>query len=97
MELNYDHNRLVEICEKYGVRELRIFGSFAHGNANQESDVDVLYEFTDSSAIGIELIDFADDLEELFHRKVDIVSLKHVPEYLTELMVAPSVQIYDAA
>lgn len=97
MELKYDHKQLLEICEKYGVRELRIFGSFANGNANSESDVDILYEFNDSSKIGIEITDFAEDLENLFQRKVDIVSLKHVPEYLSELMIDPSVLIYDAA
>jgi predicted nucleotidyltransferase len=34
--------RLRPICEKYGVRRLLVFGSFARGEASRRSDVDLL-------------------------------------------------------
>jgi predicted nucleotidyltransferase len=97
MNLVYDHTLLNQICEKYKVRELRVFGSFAKENNKSDSDVDILYDFYDSSNIGLEIVDFAEELEMLFNRKVDIVSLKVVPHYLKELIISPSVKIYDAA
>jgi predicted nucleotidyltransferase len=38
-----DLERLAEICERYGVAELSLFGSAARGEVRPSSDVDVLY------------------------------------------------------
>lgn len=54
------------------VKELYLFGSFARGEANQTSDVDVLVTFSDR----VDLFDLADLkhlLQDLFGRNVDIV------------------------
>ena len=33
--LDIDAGRLAEICERYGIAELSVFGSFATGNADR--------------------------------------------------------------
>ena len=38
-----DETRLAAICEKYGIAELKVFGSRAHGQAAPDSDIDILY------------------------------------------------------
>jgi predicted nucleotidyltransferase len=35
--------RLAELCQKYGIAELSVFGSVARGDARPDSDVDLLY------------------------------------------------------
>ena len=35
---------LVPIAQSYGVRKLYLFGSYAKGNATEESDIDLLVE-----------------------------------------------------
>jgi hypothetical protein len=35
--------RLAELCRKYGIAELAVFGSVARGDARPDSDVDLLY------------------------------------------------------
>jgi uncharacterized protein len=35
--------RLAELCRKYGIAELAVFGSVARGDAGPDSDVDLLY------------------------------------------------------
>jgi uncharacterized protein len=35
---------LAELCEKYGIAELAVFGSMARGDERPDSDVDLLYE-----------------------------------------------------
>ncbi len=97
MDLEFDQEKLREICEKYDVAELRVFGSFARGQATEQSDVDVLYQFKDPFSIGLRIITFAEELEELFGRDVDIVEADSVPEWLTETIVTNSVALYDAA
>ncbi|MEU8200327.1 nucleotidyltransferase family protein [Streptosporangium sp. NPDC049046] len=65
---------LVELCEKYGVVELAVFGSVARGEDGEGSDVDLLYVLKPGSDIGIEFFGFQEELEELLGRKVDVVS-----------------------
>ena len=38
-----DERRLANICDRYGIAELKIFGSQARGTAGPDSDIDVLY------------------------------------------------------
>ena len=35
--------RLAELCQKYGIAELSVFGAVARGDARPDSDVDLLY------------------------------------------------------
>lgn len=58
--------------EKYKVKNFAVFGSYARGDANEMSDIDIMVEFT--KAPGIEFIDLAIELENLFNHKVDLVS-----------------------
>jgi uncharacterized protein len=59
---------------RFGVRRLSVFGSFARGEPNDESDVDLLVEFDPNEKTFDNLLGLADFLEELFGRKVDIVT-----------------------
>lgn len=59
---------------RFGVRRLSVFGSFARGEPNNDSDVDLLVEFDPDEKTFNNLLGLADFLEELFGRKVDIVT-----------------------
>ena len=61
-----------EFTRKYHVARMAIFGSYARGDQNEKSDVDVLVEF--DQPIGLEFVDLADHLEHLLDKKVDLVS-----------------------
>ncbi|MFN8015740.1 MAG: nucleotidyltransferase domain-containing protein [Acidimicrobiia bacterium] len=95
--LNFDQKKLKDICEKYHVQELRIFGSYAKGNFTDDSDVDVLYKFYEDSGIGLNIISFAEELEELFGRDVDIVPIEYADPVRHRNMLDESVALYDAA
>src|SRR5215213_8307714 len=58
----------------FGVRRLSVFGSFARGEANDESDVDILVEFEPGRKSFDNFMGLADFLEELFGRKVDLLT-----------------------
>ena len=67
--------------QKYPISELALFGSYARGDNNEHSDIDILVDFNDR--IGIEFISLAHELEDIFHTKVDLVSRKGIkPNYL---------------
>lgn len=66
-----EQHRLV-LEEKYKVKSIAIFGSYARGEQTQESDVDVMVEF--SEPVGFLFIHLADYLEEILGVKVDLIT-----------------------
>ncbi len=66
---------VAELCRKYGVRRLEVFGSAATGEFDPDtSDIDLIYEFSDvSMGLVDRFLAFADDLEVVFGRHVDLI------------------------
>ncbi len=43
--------KLPDLCQKYGVRSLGIFGSYIHGTQTKRSDLDLLVEFNEDAPV----------------------------------------------
>lgn len=66
-----------ELERKYQLSELGLFGSYARGDFNEQSDIDILVDFSDRID-GFQYIRMAHELEDLFMSKVDVVSRKGI-------------------
>jgi predicted nucleotidyltransferase len=63
---------------------LAVFGSVSRGDSNDDSDVDILVDF--SQSIGIEFITLADELENILQHKIDLVSRNAIkPKYFEQI------------
>lgn len=70
-----------DLQKRYPISELGVFGSYARGDYNESSDIDILVDFNDR--IGIEFISLAHELEDTFKTKIDLVSRRGIkPGYL---------------
>ncbi len=70
-----------ELQKKYPLTRLGVFGSYARGEATNESDIDIAVEF--SAPMGLNFIAMADEIEDLFGIKTDVVPKRSIkPEYL---------------
>lgn len=58
---------------KHGARNVRVFGSFARGDARPDSDVDLLVDMEPGRSL-LDMGELMLDLRELLGRKVDIVT-----------------------
>ncbi len=94
--IEVDEGRLAEICDRYGIAELRIFGSQARGTAGPDSDVDVLYTVRPGRRLGWEIEQLADELSDLFGRRVDLVSLRSLHPLLKPSVLADARPVYAA-
>ncbi len=66
-----------ELCRKYGVREIGIFGSYVRGEQGKNSDIDILVEFIPSGKMSLlEFVGLEIYLSELLETKVDLVEKK---------------------
>lgn len=72
-------DRLVEACRRWRITELALFGSYARGEATVASDVDLLVTYEPEARWSLlDHVAVQDDLAEVFHRPVDLVTRRAV-------------------
>jgi predicted nucleotidyltransferase len=64
---------------KFPLKSIALFGSYARNEQKEESDIDVLVEFSDP--VGYEFLDLAEELEKIFNHKIDLISKKGVKDH----------------
>lgn len=64
--------KAIPIAQRYGVKRLGLFGSYARGEADDESDLDFLIDEGKMRGL-IQYLGFVCDLEDAFGRHVDVV------------------------
>jgi predicted nucleotidyltransferase len=73
--LEQHREQIADLCRRYHVRELSVFGSVARGDFHENSDIDLLVEFEPEAKIGLlEFIGLQLDLSDVLGQKVDLVS-----------------------
>lgn len=70
------YNEIITLCEKYEVEKLYVFGSYALGNYNKNSDIDLIVIMQNINPVkkGENLLALWDDFENLFNKKIDIIT-----------------------
>ena len=80
-EINQKQASLSKLCSHYRVRQLQLFGSAATGAfVPATSDLDFIPEFADTQAADYadRYLDFAEALEKLFNRPVDLLTQRAI-------------------
>ena len=84
-ELKKYKAKIKPIAKRMGVKYLAVFGSFARGEAKKKSDVDILVDFEKQVTFdGYFDIEFA--LEDVFERKVDLITREGLSKYVKPLI-----------
>ena len=78
-----------QLMERFFVKQLGFFGSFATGHQTNDSDVDILVEF--SQPVVWEFFDLKSSLEKEFQRKVDLVSVKALKSQLRDSILKQAI------
>ena len=89
--------KIAEICQRYGIQEMAIFGSAARADMRPDSDVDVMVDFFPETKYGLlEYQAIEDELAELFGRRVDLGTKRYIKPRLREHILRESRVIYPA-
>lgn len=88
-------NKLVSLLKPHGVRKIGIFGSFARGDFNEESDIDVLVDFSERKSL-LEIVHLENEVSENLGRKVELLTEKAISPYLRERIRDEVKVVYDA-
>ena len=96
VDLVVDEAKLASLCGRYGVDSLEVFGSVSRGEANVDSDVDVLYTLKPGASLGWMIEELSDELSALFGRRVDLVSRTALHAQLRDAVLREAKPLYAA-
>ena len=65
------------LCRRYGVARLEVFGSAARGDDREESDLDLLVDWSSTASL-FDVGGLVADLQELLGKRVDVISAQQL-------------------
>ena len=72
-------NRVLPVIQKYNIPAMYLFGSYARGEAKEESDLDFLVDTTGTRLTSLlSLGELYCDLEEIFQKEIDLITMRSV-------------------
>src|SRR3989338_2673496 len=87
--------QIAPILAKHQVGFVGVFGSFARGEANEASDVDLLVRFNEPKSL-LDVIGLEQELSEILGRQVEVVTERALHPYLKTQVMRDLTVIYGA-
>lgn len=84
-------NKSLPVLKKYGVTKAGIFGSYATGEQNKNSDIDILIE--PPKGIGFGFVGIQFELETRLKKKVDLLSYGAIHPLLKKRILKEEVRL----
>ena len=90
-----DEAKLRDICRRYPIRRLALFGSILREDFRNDSDVDVLVEWKPDSVVGFRVFELERELSELLgNRRIDLVNAKYLNPRLRGRILGSAKDLY---
>lgn len=87
-----NRQEIIRIVKAHGANTLQIFGSFASGDDQPESDIDLLVELEAGRSL-LDMIAIKHEIEDITKRKVDIVTKASLSPYIIEDILQDAVEL----
>lgn len=88
-------NTLSEYFKTQPVLKAWVFGSFARGEENPQSDVDILVVLDHSQIVGMDFFGMYEELKELLGRNVDLVTERSLAPFARKSVEQDRKLIYE--
>ena len=98
-KVNLKTDQLQQLCKKFNVKELYLFGSATTDEFSADSDLDIIVKFNRRSFEGAfdQFIGFKQELEKIYGRPVDLYHLKKFRNSIFQQEVERSKELLYAA
>jgi predicted nucleotidyltransferase len=90
--LQSKRSQIIQIATRHGAQNVRVFGSVVRGDARPDSDIDFLVDMEGGRSL-LDLVQLSQDLEELLHRKVDVLTDGGLSPHLEQHIHAEAVPL----
>lgn len=86
------HAEILRCASEHGARNVRVFGSAARGEAQQDSDIDLLVEMEPGRSL-LDLVGLWQDLEDMLGSHVDVLSERSVSPHLRDRIYSDAIAL----
>ena len=86
--------KIIPTLKSQGIVKAGIFGSYATGEAKENSDVDLLVELKDDKSL-LDLVGLKLELEDVLGRKVDVLTYNSLHPPLRDIILNEQKLIYE--
>jgi predicted nucleotidyltransferase len=90
--LKAKREEILRIAARHGARNVRVFGSVARGEADAESDVDVLVDMESGRSL-LDMGGLLMDLQDLLGCRVDVVTERGLRERIRERVLQEAIPL----
>jgi uncharacterized protein len=95
--VNFPMDAVADICRRYGVQRLSLFGSILRDDFSADSDVDLLVEFLPQTRIGlIGMANMESELGQVIGRKVDLRTPRDLSRFFREQVISQARLLHAA-
>jgi len=84
--------QVADILRRYPVNKAAIFGSFAKGNENKDSDIDILIEYNQPVSL-FQLLRMEKELNTATKRKIDVVEYSAIKKSIRKNVLKEAIVI----
>jgi uncharacterized protein len=83
---------ILKVASNHGIQNVRVFGSVARNEDGPDSDLDLLVDFDPDRSL-FDLIRFKQEVENLLHVRVDVVTENSIHWSMKEAVLDGAIQI----
>jgi len=83
---------ILDAAARYGIRNVRVFGSIARGDDHENSDVDILVDVEPGRTL-LDVIAFEQDVQQLLGRNVEVLTDGGLSPYLQQRILAEAASL----
>lgn len=91
--LEYLKSHSKEYQEKYAIKKIGLFGSFANNNANPASDIDIIYETSTKDLTFFQSLELEEQLKKEFQRNIDLVNINYINPLIKRKMIKDAIYV----
>jgi predicted nucleotidyltransferase len=93
--INQIKDAVTRIAPNYKIRDVKVFGSYANGSMDANSDIDLLVEFSENPISVLEMFGFMEEASEQLNTPVDIVKYPLGEMYDPDFSIGKTIDVYQ--
>ncbi|MEI7615957.1 MAG: type II toxin-antitoxin system prevent-host-death family antitoxin [Actinomycetota bacterium] len=94
LDLKDIFKKIVETLKKYNPVAVRVFGSFARGDFNNQSDIDLVVKFSDRKSL-LDLVKIEFELQEKTGFRIDLLTENSLTPYFLKIINKDLKTLYE--
>lgn len=88
MDLETIKRKTIPILRRHGIVKAAVFGSYARGEQNKSSDIDILIEYAPGSKKTLfDLVDLRNELKKTLQKEIDLATERSLSRNMREIVL----------